>query len=83
MRLVRWKPTGLPVYRDHAERMFDDFFGLNRSKMDLQNFDWTPRVNVEEKEDRFEITVEVPGMKKEEIDIEVQDDVLTNKGEKS
>jgi len=83
MRLVRWKPgTGLPVDHYHAERMFDDFFGLSRRKMDLQNFDWTPRVNVEEKDDRFEITMEVPGMKKEEIDIDVQDDVLTIRGEK-
>jgi HSP20 family protein len=83
MRLVGWKPgTGLPMHHDHAEKMFDDFFGLNRRKMDLQNFDWTPRVNVEETEGGFEITAEVPGMKKEEIDIEVQGDVLTIKGEK-
>jgi HSP20 family protein len=83
MRLVRWKPTaGLPVYHDQFERMFDDFFGLNRRKMDLENFDWTPRVNVEETEDRFEITAELPGMKKEDIGIEVQDNVLTIKGER-
>ena len=50
--------------------------------MDLQNFDWTPRVNVEEKEEAFEITAELPGMKKDDLDIEVQDDVLTIKGEK-
>lgn len=83
MRLVRWKPrTGLPVYPDHFERMFDDFFGVTRRKMDLENFDWTPRVNVEELEDRFEITAELPGMNKDEIDIEVQDDVLTLRGER-
>jgi HSP20 family protein len=70
------------MHHDHAEKMFDDFFGLSRRKMDLQNFDWTPRVNVEEMEGGFEITAEVPGMKKEEIDIEVQGDVLTIKGEK-
>ena len=83
MRLVKWKPAaGLPVYHDHFERMFDDFFGVNRRRMDLQNFDWTPRVNVEEKEELFEITAEVPGMKKDEIDIEVQDGVLTIRGER-
>ena len=83
MRLVRWRPTaGLPVSHDFFERMFDDFFGLDRRRMDLQNFDWTPRVNVEEKEEAFEITAELPGMKKDDLDIEVQDDVLTIKGEK-
>lgn len=83
MRLVRWNPgTGLPVRHNHFEGMFDDFLGVTRRRMDLQNFDWTPVVNVEEQKDRFEITVEVPGMKKEEIDIEVQDNVLTIKGER-
>ena len=83
MRLVKWRPgAGLPVNHNHFEKMFDDFFGVNRRRMDLQNFDWTPRVNVEEQEDRFEITAEVPGMKKEDIDIEVQDNVLTIKGER-
>jgi HSP20 family protein len=83
MKLVRWKPTARhPLYHDHFERMFDDFFGVDRRKMDLQNFDWTPRVNVEELEDRFEITAELPGMKKDDINIEVQDDVLTLRGER-
>jgi HSP20 family protein len=83
MRLVRWRPrTGLPVHQDYFERMFDDFFGRERRRMDLENFDWTPRVNVEEMEEEFEITAELPGMKKEEINIEVHDNVLTIKGER-
>ena len=83
MRLVRWKPrTGHPVHSDYFNRVFGEFFDPNRRDMDLQEFDWAPRVNVEELEERFEITVEVPGMKKEEIDIEVRDNVLTIKGER-
>ena len=45
MRLVRWRPrTGMPVY--------NDYLGLKRWEMDLENFDWTPRINVEELEDK-------------------------------
>ncbi len=83
MRLVRWRPsTGLPVYHNYFDRMFEGFFEPDRRNLDLQNFDWAPRVNVEELEDRFEITAEIPGMKKEEINIEVRDNVLTIKGER-
>jgi HSP20 family protein len=70
------------MFHDSFEKMFDEFLGVNRRKMDLQNFDWTPRVNVEEHEDRFEITADLPGMEKENINIEVQDNVLTIKGER-
>ncbi|MDD3642437.1 MAG: Hsp20 family protein, partial [Candidatus Krumholzibacteria bacterium] len=83
MRLVRWRPQmGAAPMHDEFERMFDSFFGLDRRRNDLQTFDWVPRVNVEEFEDRFEITAEIPGMKKDEIAIELQENVLTIKGEK-
>jgi len=83
MRLVRWRPhAGIAPLHDEFERMFDSFFGVDRRRSDLQTFDWVPRVNVEELEDRFEITAEIPGMAKEEIGIDLQENVLTIKGEK-
>jgi HSP20 family protein len=83
MRLVRWRPqAGLAPVHDEFERMFDSFFGIDRRRSDLESFDWVPRVNVEELEDRFEISAEIPGMKKDDIGIEIQENVLTIKGEK-
>ena len=83
MRLVRWRPQmGMAPMHDEFERMFDSFFGVDRRRSDLQTFDWVPRVNVEELEDRFEITAEVPGMTKEDISIDLQENMLTIKGEK-
>lgn len=83
MRLVRWRPqAGLPNLHDEFERAFDNFFGVDRRRMELQAFDWTPRVNVDENEDRFEITAEVPGMTRDDISIEIQENILTLKGEK-
>jgi HSP20 family protein len=73
----------MPVYRDYFDRMFEDFFGVDRRRTEMENFDWTPRVNVEELEDKFEITADLPGMKKEDIEIEVTDGVLTIKGERT
>ena len=40
------------------------------------------RMNVSDKKDAIEITVEMPGMDKKDIEIEVKDNILTVSGEK-
>jgi HSP20 family protein len=44
---------------------------------------WLPAVNVEETGDQLTLTAEVPGMSAEDIDIELENNVLTIRGEKS
>jgi HSP20 family protein len=43
---------------------------------------WTPSVEMYEKDDKLVVRAELPGMKKEEIDISVLGDTLTIKGER-
>ena len=43
---------------------------------------WLPAVNVEETGDELVLTAEVPGMSAEDIDIELENNVLTIRGEK-
>jgi HSP20 family protein len=43
---------------------------------------WAPAIEVFEKEDKFVVKAELPGMKEEDMDISVADDTLTIKGEK-
>lgn len=85
MTLIRWKPRkdlmpfpGFPEFGD----MWDNFFNLTRAGGDMENYRWTPRVNVEENDDLFELTAEVPGMKKDDITIDIKDRTLTIRGEK-
>ena len=44
---------------------------------------WFPAVNVEESGDELMLTAEVPGMTQDEIDIELENNILTIRGEKS
>lgn len=44
--------------------------------------DWTPAIDVFEKGDRFVVKAELPGVKEEDIDVSVIDNILTIKGEK-
>ncbi len=43
---------------------------------------WAPAVDVVEKGDNFEVTVELPGVKQADINVAVADDVLTVSGER-
>lgn len=50
---------------------------------DFRNqLDWFPAVDVSETNDSIEVTSELPGMSKDDIEIEVAKGVLTIKGEK-
>ena len=43
---------------------------------------WTPSIDVFEKGDSFEVKVELPGVKPEDVDVSVADDTLTLRGER-
>jgi len=81
MSLVRWS-GGWPQWN-----VFDD--ALERFVRDVDGFrgtgakdGWIPSVNIAEKEDSFLIMVEVPGLSKDDVNIEVKENTLTISGEK-
>ena len=85
MTLVRWDP-----FRDVAElhnrinRMFDESFDRSRYPGDDVGLRaWRPAVDIYETENGIAIDVELPGISKEEVAVEVKDDILTLKGERS
>jgi HSP20 family protein len=92
--LLPWKRSeNVPARREEEPSMtalqremnqiFDEF--LTRSwGAPLSRFEgrFTPRVNVEERDDEIEITAELPGMEAEDVDLTLTDDALTISGEK-
>jgi HSP20 family protein len=44
--------------------------------------EWAPSVDVAETDEEIVVTAELPGIKQEEVDISIADNVLTLKGEK-
>lgn len=59
-------------------REMDSLFGGYSGSNDL----WSPPVDVEETADELILTAELPGMQHEDIDVELEDGVLTIQGEK-
>ena len=66
--------------RSEVDRLFDDFFGLTPAR--TAGAMWAPAVDVREDEHNFYVTADLPGMKKEEIEIELENNLLTVKGER-
>lgn len=69
---------------DEMDRMFDEFYddfrGARRSL--TSGAGWTPRVEVFQKQDRLVVRAELPGIRKEDVNVELADDVLTIQGER-
>jgi HSP20 family protein len=78
MQLIPYKNRALVT----PERFLKSFFG--NDLLDMESFYNTqensiqvPRVNVVEKKDKYLITCEVPGVKKDDLDIQIDDNLLT------
>ena len=88
MAIERWRPRwGISPWRplrelEEWERRLDDLFGRPLWRLPVEERGWMPAVDVFEKEDKFVVKAELPGMKEEDVDVSVIGDTLSIKGEK-
>jgi HSP20 family protein len=67
--------------QDDIDRMFEQFAG-RRPENDDGLTSLAPAADVIENKDNFLVTAELPGIRKEDIKVSIQDNVLTISGEK-
>jgi len=78
--LSNWTPLNrLATLRDEFDRLFD-FSWPSRDTGLLGG--WSPALDMYDDKDNLVVTLEVPGMKKDEIDISLHGGVLTISGER-
>jgi len=90
MNMIRWQrpvlnqwPTlgRLTDIREELDRLFESPLAeLARTSQLLSG--WTPALDLHEDKDNFVVKVELPGMKKEDIDISLHDGSLSISGER-
>ncbi|MEC7276574.1 MAG: Hsp20/alpha crystallin family protein [Bdellovibrionota bacterium] len=71
------------IMRNEINRMFDDFntsFGNFPLASSFGNF--MPTVDIQDKDDEYQIAVEVPGVDKDDVKIEINDGLMLISGEK-
>src|SRR3954452_2761101 len=81
MALVRWAPTReLDTLQSDMNRLFDAFFNGRPGEGAARR--WIPAMDLVETQDHLVLRADLPGMKEEDLEIEIKDGVLTISGER-
>jgi HSP20 family protein len=79
--IIRWDPfRELAALQERMNTLFEDASGRRRKTDDYITGSWIPAVDVRETKDTLEITVEVPGLDPKDVEISVENSILTLKG---
>ena len=83
MAIVRWDPVReLVVMQDRLNRFFDDF-GRRTDDDVMSRGDWMPAVDIYQSDaNEVVLKAELPGLEREDIDVKVENNTLTIKGER-
>lgn len=84
MALARWTPMGnLQSFQDEMNRMFNQFFrGSTGEEGSWGQSTWTPPVDIYETDDALVFQADLPGVAKDEVNIEVHNNTLILRGER-
>lgn len=80
--LMRWTPSLLPAVEDlrrEFDRFFDETEGMVRPS---RAGGWMPAVDIRETNDELVVEAELPGVRKEHIDVRIEDNTLFLRGER-
>ena len=83
MTIIKWSPAReIASLQQGINRLFEDVFSQPGS-YDPDNMGaWRPPVDIVDTTEAILIYVEIPGVDKDEVDIEVKDNVLAIRGER-
>ena len=80
MTLVRYEPWSMiDQLRKEMDRAFERSSGENGS---VVTSDWTPAVDVKESENAFTIIADIPGVDPQDIEVHMENGMLTIKGQR-
>jgi len=85
MALIRWDPfRDLLTLQDRMDRLFEESLSRNRVfEESLASGVWSPAVDIYETNDEIVLKAELPGLKKEDVSIEITDNILVLTGERA
>jgi HSP20 family protein len=83
MAVVKWDPfRDLLSIQDRMNRLFEQTLSRSRSEEGIAASTWTPTVDIYETPETIVLKAELPGLSREDIEIQIRDNALTLKGER-
>jgi len=83
--MIRWNPEA-DVLRGRVDRLFNqmlgDLWGAPVSTEEVSTRRWSPAVDIRETDESLILTAELPGLTKEDVQITLENQVLTLSGER-
>lgn len=82
-----WRSETLNPWKEFASlqrqmgRLFDGFSRNESNQQFMKSIDFVPACDVEETENRFLVSLDIPGMKKDQLNVEITGHTLTISGE--
>ncbi len=81
MEVTVWRPfAALESFGSHLNQLFDQALGQAWSSASSVSTVWYPAVDVLESKDSYLLRAELPGMNKEDFNLEVKNGILTISG---
>lgn len=83
--IARWDPfREFSAIQDRMNRLFQDVFGdtFNFETSGLGATEFAPSADVYEDDNHVELRIEVPGIEEKNLDLNIEDNVLTVRGER-
>lgn len=83
MAIIRWDPfMDLITIREKMNPLFEEAVISRGEEKDLVSSSWTPTVDIFETENELVLSAEVPGINEKDIEIKIEDNTLTLRGER-
>jgi HSP20 family protein len=83
MAVVKWDPfRDLISIQDRMNKLFEQTLSRSRDEEGIAATTWTPAVDIYETPETIVMKAELPGLTRDDLDIQIRDNTLTLRGER-
>ena len=83
MNIVKYDPfRELNAFQNELNRLFSGAFPRGFSQEEMSRGGWNPSVDIYESKDQLVLEADLPGMKREDVEVSIENNVITLKGER-